>query len=89
VLGMKMQLYEGEGETLVQEFDDDEYIIEIVGRSGWGIDKIGFKTNKNEPKFLGGEGGGPFTVKAPEGFHFTCFSAAANNDFLYSVGMQI
>jgi len=40
------------------KLDDDEFLIEIFGRKGLVLDKIGFKTTKNRQKEIGGLGGG-------------------------------
>lgn len=51
----------------------DEYIVELVGNKGMIIDNFGVKTNKGKHYGYGGTGGGVYSVKAPEGFYFSCF----------------
>ena len=54
-------------------FDINEYIIEVVGRSGLALDAIGFITNQESKELVGGKGGVPFSHKAKKGFHIGFF----------------
>ena len=48
------------------------------------IDKLCFRTNKNNKIELGGDGGGSFSVIAPEGYHFAVFGGYCS-EFLNSI----
>lgn len=37
------------------------------------LDKFGVRTNKGNAFQFGGNGGGPYSLAAPEGFHFVNF----------------
>lgn len=55
------------------ELNDDEYVTELLGRKGMILDNFGIKTNKGNVYSYGGTGGGEYSLKAPEGFYFSCF----------------
>lgn len=48
-------------------FNDDEFLLEVFGRSGAAIDQIGFTTTKSSYSVIGGYGGSPFSLKASAG----------------------
>jgi len=55
------------------DFEKDEYIANIKGRSGGLIDRLTIKTNKNREFELGGLGGDPFDFNIPKGSGVLCF----------------
>lgn len=75
VMGFLHRIYKPK--QIEKEFvlDDDEYITSLIGRKGLWIDQFGIKTSKNREFKLGGEGGGPFSYDAPQGFHFCDFGS--------------
>lgn len=72
---MKEEIPDNQCVVLESDLDQDEYIVEIFGRKGLHIDKLGFRTTKDREFVIGGEGGGPFSIKCPANFHFATFAA--------------
>lgn len=62
--------WQNNGKVDVVQLEDNEFLTEIYGRHGDIFDQIGFKTTNGNSSQFGGNGGNPFSVKAPHGRHF-------------------
>lgn len=64
-------------------FNDDEFLLEVFGRSGAAIDQIGFTTTKSSYSVIGGYGGSPFSLKASAGSYISSIAGGVGQNLDY------